>query len=109
MGVRRDGRIRRGDEQAASHAEMDEKLGLALFSVQIDNDGLADAMNALDAAAGESLDNLVGRGFEGLRLVAGPDGADGLAVDTGVDAVGDGFNFGEFGHASLSIGCRACR
>jgi hypothetical protein len=27
-----------------------------------------------------------------------------LAVDAGVDAVGYGFYFGEFGHADLSIG-----
>ena len=46
---------------------------------------------------------LVGRGLEGLGLVAGPDGADGLAVDAGVDAVGYGFDFGEFGHGLLQV------
>ncbi|MCU1248712.1 MAG: hypothetical protein JWQ49_1741 [Edaphobacter sp.] len=61
-------------------------------------------MDALDAAAGEGFDDLVGWGLEGLGLVAGPDRADGLAVNAGVDAVGYGFDFGEFGHALSSIG-----
>ena len=73
---------------------------------EIDDDGLADAVDAVDAAAGESFDDLVGRGLEGLGLVAGPDGADRLAVDALVDAVGYGFDFGEFGHAFPSIGAR---
>ena len=41
-----------------------------------------------------------------MRLVAGPDGADGLAVDSFVDAVGYGFDFGEFGHAFAVYGER---
>ncbi len=48
----------------------------------------------------------LGWGFEGLGLVAGPDGADGLAVDALVDAVGYGFDFGEFGHAFAVYGQR---
>ena len=38
----------------------------------------------------------------GLLLVLYAD--DCLAVDAGVDAVGNGFDFGEFGHALSSIG-----
>lgn len=61
-------------------------------------------MDALDAAAGEGFDDLVGWGFEGLGLIAGLYADDCLAVDAGVDAVGYGFDFGEFGHAISSIG-----
>ena len=103
MGVRRDGRFRCGDEQAAGHAEVDKKLGLLLFSGQVDDDGFADAVYAVNAAASKRLDDLVGRRLEGLRLIAGPDGADGLAVDAGVDAVGYRFDFGELGHGLLQV------
>jgi hypothetical protein len=61
-------------------------------------------MDSLDAGAGEGFDDLGGRGFEGLGLVAGLYTDNGLAVDAGVDAVGYGFDFGEFGHAFSSIG-----
>jgi hypothetical protein len=61
-------------------------------------------MDALDAAAGEGFDDLVGRGLEGLGLVAGLYPDNGLAVDAGVNAVGYGFDFGEFGHVFSSIG-----
>ena len=44
-----------------------------------------------------------GRGFEGVGLVAGPDGEDGLALDALVDAVGYSFDFREFGHDPCSI------
>ena len=63
-------------------------------------------MDAIDAAAGEDFDDLVGGRLEGLGLVAGPDGADGLAVDALVDAVGYGFDFGELGHALQYMGER---
>jgi len=64
-------------------------------------------MDTVDSAACEGFDDLVGRGFEGLGLVAGLYTDNRLAVDAGVDAVGYGFDFGEFGHAFLSIGGRA--
>jgi hypothetical protein len=57
-------------------------------------------MDTVDAASGEDLDDLIRWRLEGLRLVAGPDSPDGLTVDSFVDAVGYGFDFGEFGHAS---------
>ena len=60
-------------------------------------------MDTFDAAAGEGFDDLIWRGFEGLRLVAGPDGTDGLAVDAGVNAVGYGFDFGKFRHGLLQV------
>ena len=78
VGMGRDWCIGGGDEQAACHAEVDQELGGFLLASQIDDDGFAYAMDAVDAAAGEGFDDLVGRGFEGLGLVAGPDGADGL-------------------------------
>ena len=99
MGVRRDGRSGVGDEQAAGHAQVDQELRRLFLRLTVDDDGLADAVDAVDAAAGERFGDLVGRRFEGLRLVAGPDGADGLAVDAGMDAVGYGFDFGKLGHA----------
>ena len=52
-------------------------------------------MDAVDAGVGEGFGDGLGWGFEGLGLVAGPDGEDGLAVDALVDAVGYGFDFGE--------------
>ena len=103
MGVGRDGSVRGGDEEASGHAEMDEELSGLFASGEIDDDGLAYAMDAVDTAAGEDLDDLVGGGFEGLGLVAGPDRADGLAVDALVDAVGYRFDFGEFGHGSFAV------
>ena len=48
--------------------------GFFLRGSRIDDDGLAYAVDAVDAAAGEDFDDLVGRGLEGLGLVAGPDG-----------------------------------
>ena len=39
-----------------------------------------------------------------MGFVAGLDADNCLAVDAGVDAVGYGFDFGEFGHAFSSIG-----
>ena len=68
----------------------------------IDDDGFADSVDVLDAAAGEGFDDLVGRGFEGLGLVAGLYTDKGLAVDAGVDAVGYGFDFGESSGGDLN-------
>ncbi len=99
MGVRGDGGLGCGDQQASGHAEVYEELRGRLFAREIDDDGLANAVDAVDAAASKGLDDFVRRRFERLRLVAGPDRADGLAVNAFVDAVGDRFDFGEFGHA----------
>src|ERR1700691_3224890 len=86
------------DQQTAGHAEMDEKLGSLLVAEEIDDDRLPDAVDALDAASGEDLLDLSRGRLEGLGLVAGPDGRDLLAVDAGVDAIGDGLYLGEFRH-----------
>jgi len=61
-------------------------------------------MNAIDATARKELNNLVRRGFEGLGLIAGPDGADGLTMRTVVDSVGYGLYFRKLGHDFCSIG-----
>ena len=106
VGVGRDGRVGGGDEETAGHAEVDEELGGFFLSGEVDNDGLAYAVDAVNPAAGEDFRDLVGWRFEGLRFVAGPDGADGLAVDSFVDAVGYGLDFGEFGHAFAVYGER---
>ena len=102
--MRGNGRVRSGDEEAPRHAEMDEELSWLLTASEVDDDRLADTMDAVDTAAGEDLDDLVRRRLEGLGLVAGPHGADGLPVDALVNAIGDGFDFWEFGHGYLSIG-----
>jgi hypothetical protein len=101
VSVGRDGGVGGGDEKPSGHTEMDEELGWLFLSGEIDDDGFAYAMNAVDAAAGEDFDDLVGWRLEGLGLVAGPDGTDGFAVDSLVDAIGYGFDFGEFRHGLL--------
>ena len=62
------------------------------------HDGLADAADGFDTGSGEGSGDLVFGRLEGLRLAAGPDADDALAVDTGVDASGDGLDFGKLGH-----------
>lgn len=46
------------NQETSGHSEMDEKLGSSLVAEQIDNDGLADAVDAFDAAASEDLGDL---------------------------------------------------
>ena len=67
---------------------------LRLTAVHGHDDGLADAADAVDGRAGQGVGDLGFGRLEGLRLATGPDGGDALAVDAGVDAVGDGFDFG---------------
>jgi hypothetical protein len=68
-------------------------------AAEVGDDCLADATDGVDAGAGEGFGDFGFGGFEGLGLAAGPDAEDALAGDAGVDAVGDGFDFGEFWHA----------
>lgn len=70
---------------------------------EVDDDVLAHTADMGDALAGQSGGHLVGRGFEGLLIGGEPGGADGVATDSAIDAVGDGLDFGEFGHALLRI------
>lgn len=92
---------------------MDDELagrGLAGFAFEIENNVLADAMDAGDAKAGERGGHGVGVGFEGLAGAAEFCGENALAVGAVMDAVGDGFDFGEFGHGSgLSLFSRRAR
>jgi len=101
-------RIRRRDEEPSGHPKMNEKLRRHLLSAEIHDDSLADAMDPVDAAARECLNDLVRRRFEGLRLVAGPYRPDGLSVNAFVNAIGDSFDFGQFGH-DLIASIRAMR
>ena len=103
VGVWRQGSLGRGDKQAAGHAEVDEKLSGRAVAIKVDHDGLANAVNAEDAGLGEGVDQERGRRFEGLGLVAGPDGAHNLAVYAVVDAVRDGFDFGKFRHGQYAV------
>lgn len=65
---------------------------------KIDNDVLADAVDAGDAAAGESLGENRGRSFERLPVGGKPCGEDDVAAEAAIDTVGDGLDFGELGH-----------
>ncbi len=82
---------------------MNEELGGLLLAREVNDDGLADAVHPINPAASQSLNNLVGRRLERLGFVAGPDGTDGLAVDTLMNAIGDGFDFGKLGHVLLQV------
>ena len=106
--------LRLGDEQAAGHSEVDEKFNRALLLLRAavcdgHHDGLAYAADAVDSGAGQRVGDLgLGR-LEGLRLAAGPDAGDALAVNARLDAVGDGFDFRKFRHVmrrSWKTGCR---
>jgi len=96
--MERDWNLGSRDQETSGHSKMDEKLGSFLVAEKIDDDGLADAVDALDATAREDLGDLSRGGLEGLRLAAGPDVDNLLAVDAGVDAVGDGLHLREFRH-----------
>jgi hypothetical protein len=83
-------------------AEVNEELrwllGVAGLAGEVEGDGLAYAVDAVDARVREGLGDDIGRRLEGLGLVAGFNTEDGLAVDAGVDSVGYGFYFGKLGH-----------
>src|SRR5580698_1090836 len=109
VGVGWNRRVSRRDEEPSGHPEMNEKLRRHLLSAEVHDDSLADAMDAVDAAARECLNDLIWWRFEGLWLVAGPYRPDGLPVNAFVNAIGDGFDFGELGHDLIaSIRAVAC-
>lgn len=98
VGVGRERDFRRGDEQATGHTEVDEEFGGCFIALHSHDDGFADAVDGLDEGSGEGGGDLgLGR-LEGLRLAAGPDTGDAGAVAAGVDACGDGFDFGKLRH-----------
>ncbi len=86
------------DEKAAGHAEVHQELGCMVHafsrpgSLKRHHDGLTDAPDTTDGGAGKGLFDLAFRALEGLRLSAGPDAMNRLAVDALMDAIGDGFN-----------------
>ena len=101
VGVRRNGDVGVGVEQAAGHAEVDEELvggGLAAEGFEVEDDVFADAMDAGDAEPGESSGHGFGVGLEGLAGSAEGGGEDALAMGSVMDALGYGFDFWEFGH-----------
>ncbi len=98
VGVGREGDLGRGDEQSAGHAEVDEEFGRCFVARNRHDDGLADAADGLDARSGEGGGDLRLGGLEGLGLAAGPDADDAGAMDTRVDANGDGLDLGKLGH-----------
>ena len=98
MGMEWQRNVRVRDEEAAGHAEVHQELGCLVHafsrpgSLKRHHDGLTDAPDTTDGGAGEGLFDLALRALEGLRLSAGPDAMNCLAVDALMDAVGDGFN-----------------
>src|SRR6185312_10809036 len=64
MGMRRHGSIGSGDEQAAAHAEVHQKLRCLSAACDIDNDSFSDTMDALDTASSEHVGDLIGRRFK---------------------------------------------
>jgi hypothetical protein len=113
VGMLRQRLIRLAHQQAAGHAKMDKPLTVprtlifrfgsgtaraGVCSRQIDNNMLADAMDAFDGTAGQGVDKLGGRRTERLGLRAEPDGKDGSAAHALVDAARNGFDFRQFRH-----------
>ena len=108
VGVWRQRDVGLRDEKAAGHAEVNEELGWGglvagcvsawvFVAAQGHDDGLADATDLGDGGAGENLLDLALRALEGLGFAAGPDAGDALALDAGVNAVGDGFDLRQLG------------
>jgi hypothetical protein len=80
---------------------MDEELvggRLVAWTFEVEDDVLADAMDAGDAKSSEDGGKDFWIGLEGLAGTAEDSGEDALAVGAVMDALGDGFDFGEFGH-----------
>ena len=104
VGVRWAGQVRIGDHQAAGHAEMHDPLDGFTFWIalglgrEVEDDVLAHAIDALDGAASERFGHGGGWRLHRLALAREPYLFDAIACDALVDAVGDGFDFGEFGH-----------
>jgi hypothetical protein len=93
-----------GDHQPAGHPEMHDPLDGFTFWIalglgsEVEDDVLAHTIDALDGAAGEGLGHGGGWRLHRLALAREPDLFDAVACDALVDAVGDGFDLGEFGH-----------
>jgi hypothetical protein len=88
------------DQGAAGHAEVDDPLAarIARGLFEVGDDVFADAADVCDASAFEHFGDGAWGGFEWLAAFAYPDGVDRSAGDTLIQAVGDGFYFGELGH-----------
>src|ERR1700691_5218709 len=68
------------------------------FQIQIEDDVLADSPHALDPRALQNRSDLLRRRFQRLGLGAEPDRFDDVTRDALVQAAGDGFYLGKFGH-----------
>lgn len=96
--------LRGGNEQPSRHAEMHEQLlrGRATrFRRQVDDDVFAHTAHAADAEPRKRGGHFRGRRFERLLIVAEPGRDDAVPSDAAIDAVGDGFHFGEFWHGQI--------
>ena len=85
-------RLRIGDQQTAGHAQMDDPLQRSVC--QIEDNVLADTVDALDAAALELGGHELLGGLKGFRLAAEPGAFDAVSADAFIDSAGDGFDFG---------------
>ena len=112
VGVRNDGLVSVGDDEASGHAEVDDPLvrggGVRCGRLrgEVADDVFADSADGQEPGAGESVLLLAQRGFHGFAIAAEP-GAEDLSVqDALVNAAGNGFDFRQFGHR-LIVG-RGC-
>ena len=125
MGVGGHGPLRRGDQQAPGHAQMDNpfrlrrgrgRFGRGSFLrgsasrgfldeplTELADDVFADSLDREDETAFDALRLLRGRSFEGLGMGTEPGLDDAVAAEAEVDAAGDGFHFGQFGHSCILV------
>ena len=103
VGVRGYLGLRRGDEEAAGHAQVDEELGRSSITSEVDGDRLADTMDSVDAGSSERIGDVGWRRLEGLGLVARPDAEDGLALNALVNSIRYCFDFRKLRHGSFSM------
>ena len=110
VGVRGDGALWGGDEEAAGHAEVDDPLGLGWAGGsggEGADDVFADAADGEDDEVFEAGCLGGGGSGEGFGVGAEPGFADAVPLEALVDAAGDGFDFGQFGHCWILVdGCR---
>src|SRR5689334_12171890 len=101
--------LRRADEHASSHPEMNDPLSrsyaiLGGFGLEIKNDMLAYAPNLDDACACERSGNFFRRRFERFPMLPQPHRLDYIATNSLIEPTRDGFDLGKLGHWISLIG-----
>lgn len=104
VGVRNDGLVGVGDDEPTGHAEVDDplvrggRIARGRLGGEVADDVFADSPDGQEPGAGESCLLPLRRGFHRFGIAAEPCVDDLGVVDAFVDAAGDGFDFGQFGH-----------